>query len=429
MTKSMQIKNNQLYLGDFSLVALAEKYQTPLMVFDAAHLKHRMNEFKEFTQSSLFSTQLVYASKAFLAPYLCDLMKKAGWFMDATSGGDLFIIEQSGFPLANVVFHGNNKSLEELNLAVSRGVGIIVVDHVEELKKIVQLAKQYRCEVKTMVRINPGIEAHTHYYSQTSLLSSKFGISIEDFAGLDELMQIYLHNPQVRLLGFHAHIGSQIIDVKPFLACAKQMLEFSKNTENQYQYPLRHLNLGGGFGIHYTDEVIDYGKNLGLLLHEIVSVMHKLSYQLDTLYFEPGRAIVGEAGITLYTVDYVKTTWGGKKYLFIDGGMTDNIRPALYQAKYQVVNASTMVAEKTVIADVVGKCCESGDIIAKDVEIPYPNSGDILAVLSTGAYCYPMAMNYNSALRPEVIVVEQDQAEAVCLRETYQDLRKLFPKK
>ncbi|OQB65992.1 MAG: Diaminopimelate decarboxylase [Tenericutes bacterium ADurb.Bin140] len=429
MTKSMQIKNNQLYLGKFPLSDLVRKYQTPLMVFDWAHIRERMNEFTEYTKSSLFSTRLVYASKAFLAPYFCVLMKEAGWWIDATSGGDLYIIEQSGFPLSRVVFHGNNKSTEELKVAVTKGVGIIVVDHIEELRKIVQLATQYRSEVNTMLRINPGIEAHTHYYIQTSLLSSKFGLSIEDAQGLEEIMQIYLHNPMVRLLGFHAHIGSQIIDVKPFVACARQMLEFSHHTEKLYHYPLRHLNLGGGFGIRYTDEEIDYGRLLSLLLNEINANLLSLSYQLDALYFEPGRAIVGEAGTTLYTVDYVKSIWGGKKYLFIDGGMTDNIRTALYQAKYRVANVNTSVSEKMIIADVVGKCCESGDIIAQDVEIPFPDQGDVLAVFSTGAYCYPMAMNYNGALRPAVIVVDGDQIEEVCRRETYQDLEKLFTKK
>lgn len=413
--------NNELYIGDYSLKSLAEKYQTPLYVYDEKDLLSTIKEYKEGFKSTKFLTQVVYASKAFLVPAICEIMKKYDLMIDAVSIGDLYVIKNANFSLEKVVFHGNNKSNDELDFAVKNEVGLIVVDNLDELIRLNEIASIYQKEVKTLLRINPGIDAHTHKYIQTALYVSKFGESIYDEVMLEKIMKKYQESNYVKLLGFHSHIGSQIHDVKPFLMNIDKMVIFTKMMETKYNIKLPYLNLGGGFGIKYleNDKELLLDKLLNKMIKRLETISKKENYSLEKVFIEPGRSIVGRAGITLYECGTIKKTYGGKNYLFINGGMTDNIRPALYSAKYSV-EVTPKNIEKIVV-DVAGKCCESGDIIAHNQLIDVPKSGDILVVYATGAYTYSMSSNYNGQLKPAVILVG-DKVTLISKREKLSDL-------
>ena len=432
-TKSMRVIDNNLYVGNYSLVELADKYKTPLYVYDEVGIEEKIKIFSENFKSNKFTCEIIYASKAFLAPYLCKMLAAAGFGIDAVSCGDMHLINKSGFPMNRVILHGNNKSIEELEMAIDLEIEYIVVDSFAELVKLEELAKAKKKKVNTLFRINPGIHADTHAYIETSLLSSKFGESIHDDEILNKVMNIYLNSKYLHLDGFHSHIGSQINNPKSFVAEAKTMLNFIKRFELKYNYKINTLNLGGGFGIKYTDS--DKEIDLELILNEIVKSVeegiarHGLS--INKLMIEPGRALVGDSGFTLYKCGALKTTFSGKKYLFIDGGMSDNIRPALYQAKYTVEVANRIKDELTEeeeyenllnFYDVVGKCCESGDIIALNVKLPEVKKNDTIVVYATGAYTYSMAMNYNGLTKGAVIFVKEDKIREVIRRESLDDL-------
>lgn len=431
----MKVIGENLYIGKYSLVELADKYKTPLYVYDEVGINEKIRIFKEYFTSSKFSCEVIYASKAFIAPYLCKMLAKAGFGIDAVSLGDMYLIKKSGFPMNRVVLHGNNKSLDELSMAIENGVEYIVVDSYTELVKLEEMVNQKKKKVNTLLRINPGIHADTHAYIETSLLSSKFGESIHDEEILNRIMNIYLNSKYLVLDGFHSHIGSQINNPKSFVAEAKTMLNFIKRFEAKYNFKINTLNLGGGFAIKYLDD--DKEIDLQMMLKEIVRSVEegisKYNLNIKKLMIEPGRALVGDSGFTLYKCGGLKTTFGGKKYLFVDGGMADNIRPALYQAKYTVEVANRIKANLSEddeynnllnFYDVVGKCCESGDIIALNVKIDEVKKGDTIVVYSTGAYTYSMSMNYNGLTRGAVIFVNEDKITEVIRKETLYDLVK-----
>ncbi|MCI6509164.1 MAG: diaminopimelate decarboxylase [Bacilli bacterium] len=424
---NLKVINDELYLNNVSLTSLANQYKTPLYVFDEFELEEKMDEFKDYFCSEKFMTEIVYASKAFLVPEICKMASKKGLMIDAVSLGDLYVINYSGFPLTRVVFHGNNKSDEELEYAVKNNVGIIVVDNLDELQRLNKVAKHYQKSINTLFRVNPGIDAHTHKYIQTALFVSKFGESIYDEVLIDKIIKEYLESKYVKLLGFHSHIGSQIKAFKPFLLNIEKMIDFSKNIEEKYQIKLPYLNLGGGFGIQYyeDDTSFDTPKLLNRMIKHLEKLSKEKNYHLEKVFIEPGRSIVGNAGISLYTCGITKHTYGGKNYLFIDGGMTDNIRPALYQAIYQCEVINKVTKKKEIVVDVAGKCCESGDIIAKDVLLPQTKPGDILVVYATGAYTYSMASSYNNHLKPKVLFIG-DTIKEVSKEEPIEDLIKLF---
>lgn len=419
--------NNELTLHNYSLSDLAKKYQTPLYVYDEKHLDMVINEYLNNFKAKTFDTKIVYASKAFLVPAICDIAKAKGLMIDAVSIGDLYVIKEANFPLENVIFHGNNKSSQELEYAICNNVGIIVVDNLDELNRLDKIANTLNKKVNTLFRVNPGIDAHTHKYIQTALYDSKFGESIYDIDTIDKIMHKYLTSNNVLLLGFHSHIGSQIHEQKPFLMNIDKMIEFTKFIENKYLVSLPYLNLGGGFGIKYQEK--DKKLNLEMLLKKMINHLSKkakeLNYNLKCAFIEPGRSIVGTAGITLYECGTIKQTYGGKNYLFVNGGMTDNIRPALYSALYTVDVANRINEPKSIKVDVAGKCCESGDIIAHDQLIPMTNPGDILVVYDTGAYTYSMSSNYNGQLKPAVILVG-DTIKVISKKEELKDLFRLF---
>ncbi len=424
--KYLKVIDNIAHIREHNLVEIAKIYGTPLYVFDQIELEENMDCFKKNFESNLFNTHVVYASKAFLVPELCNILNHKDLWMDAVSLGDLYVAKSSGFNMEHIIFHGNNKSKDELKFALENN-SVIVVDHYQELEQIKNLAISLNLSAKTMFRVNPGINAHTHKYIQTATYVSKFGESIYDDKTIDQIMNFYLNHQNIKLLGFHSHIGSQIQEIEPFIMNVEKMMEFSQKIITKYQYPLTSINFGGGFGIKYINEdiPIDLERVLKLMIKKIIDMSKQTGFNPIDVYIEPGRRILGNSGITLYRCGDFKHTYGDKNYQFIDGGMTDNIRPALYNADYSCDIANKMNNEKNVICDIAGKCCESGDIIIYNAMIPSTNPGDIMIIYSTGAYNYSMASNYNNMLKPAVVFVK-DQPKLVARRESLDDLLRLF---
>lgn len=426
-TKTMNVIDNKLYMGSFMLEEVAKKYGTPLYVYDEVHIKDKIDKYKKSFISNKLNCQVVYASKAFICPHLCNILKERNIFIDAISIGDLYLLKKSNYPMSMVVLHGNNKSIEELTFSVTENVGYIVVDNLQELKKLEKIATEMHKTVKTLFRINPGIEGHTHAFVETSLLDSKFGESIFDKPLLDEIFTIYKNSKYLVLDGFHSHIGSSITSVDVYLALAKKLISFMEEVKDQYGFNFKTLNLGGGFGIKYldSDPEVDIEGFLPVLVKEVEERLAKSNLEIENVLIEPGRSIVGDAGITLYTCGGVKKTYAGVEYLFIDGGMADNPRFALYGAKYTFANASRYVDQET-IYNIAGKCCESGDIIAKQVSLPKAKIGDTIVTYCTGAYCFTMSMNYNGLSRPGVVFIDNDRIKEVVRKESKEDLIKNY---
>ena len=426
-TKSMKVINNELYIGQFKASDLCKIYKSPLYVFDEVNLRNKLDIFKNNFKSKRFDCEVVYASKAFLAPYLLDILSEYDFSVDAVSCGDMFIIEKSHFRKDKIVLHGNNKSLEELKMAVDLGVEYLVIDNLEELKRLALITSNTKKEVSTLIRVNPGITAHTHKYDITSSLNSKFGESIFEMDRLKEMVTIYDENPHLKFNGFHCHIGSGINDSKAFLEEGKIMVDFINRFEKETNHFVKVLNLGGGFGIKYLDS--DKEIVLDEMLKEIVDNLENIvpkESKLEKIMIEPGRSLIGDSGVTLYRSSGEKITHGGKRYVFIEGGMPDNIRPALYQAQYSVDIANNMNDNNTTLCDVVGKCCESGDIIREDIKLAKVNDGDTIIVYATGAYCYSMSMNYNGLVRGAVVFINNDKIREAIRRETNYDLVKTY---
>ncbi len=423
-TKTMKVINNKLYMGSFSLEEIAHKYQTPLYVYDEQGIVDKINKYKKSFNSKKLNTQVVYASKAFICPRLCSILRERNVFIDAISIGDLYLLKKSKFPMDMVVLHGNNKSKEELTEAVKNHVGFIVVDNLHELKLLKKITEKLEIKTKTLFRINPGIEGHTHAFVETSLLDSKFGESIYDKELLDKIFKLYQESKYLVLDGFHSHIGSQISTVNVYLALAEKMLNFSEEVQKQYGFTFETLNLGGGFGIQYldSDPVVDIEGFLPILVKAVEEKIEDLNSRIKNIMIEPGRSIVGDSGITLYTCGGVKKTYAGVEYLFVDGGMPDNIRKALYDAKYTIANASRVEDKEMYMYNIAGKCCESGDMIAKEVMLPKAKIGDTIVTYATGAYCFTMSMNYNNLTRPGVVFVNNDKVYEVVKRQTKEDL-------
>lgn len=423
-TKSMNIINNKLYMGSIALEDLSKKYQTPLYVYDETHIMDKISKYKNSFKSNKINCQVVYASKAFLCPRLCEILRDENIFIDAISSGDLYLLKKSNFPMSMVELHGNNKSLEELETAVKSGVGYIVVDNLHELKALNKLCYDLKMTCKTLFRINPGIEGHTHVFVETSLLDSKFGESIFDEKVLSEIFNIYKNSEYLILDGFHSHIGSSITSVDVYLALSKKLLKFMKNVKTEYGFNFKTLNLGGGFGIKYldSDPEVDIEGFLPILVKSVENELVNNELEIENVLIEPGRSIVGDSGITLYTCGGVKKTYAGVEYLFIDGGMPDNIRYALYDAKYTIANASHVEDEKLYKYNIAGKCCESGDMIAKGVMLPKAEIGDTIVTYCTGAYCFTMSMNYNSLNRPGVVFVNNGKDYEVVKRQSNENL-------
>lgn len=420
---TQEIINNELHIGGLSVRELVKKHGSPLYVYDLTHIETMIETFKNNFKSNKFNTRVAYASKAFLTKEMVRLISKSGLSIDLVSGGEMYTALSVEFDMRNAIIHGNNKTIEELEMAIKHE-SLIIVDSIYELEVLIDLAKELQKDVRTLLRVNPGIEAHTHEYIITAKLTSKFGESIFDSDVLSKIVSLYDNNPFVTLQGFHCHIGSQVFGETPFLETINVMSDFIKQVQDQHNITINTLNIGGGFGVYYTDN--DNPVAISKLLQEVIkqaeSKFEELNLSINELIIEPGRSIISNAGTTLYEIGYKKETYGGKNYVFVNGGMTDNIRPALYQAKYASDIATNMNAPKQGNWCVAGKLCESGDILIQDTTLQNFTRGDILAIYTTGAYNYSMASNYNRILKPEVIFVKDKETKVVVKRETYEDL-------
>ncbi|OZV10623.1 diaminopimelate decarboxylase [Tissierella sp. P1] len=414
--------NNYIFAG-CDTVKLAEKYKTPLYVMSEDYIKDRLREIREDFLDKHPKTMAVYASKAFLTKEMARIIKKSAIGMDVVSGGELYTAIQVEFPMEKIIFHGNNKTIDELELAIENNVGRIVVDHLEEMDIIEEIAKKYNKKVHILFRISPGIDSHTHKYIQTGQVDSKFGIPLDEKT-IKAAMEKVLKLEFTELLGFHFHIGSQISDNGNHIKAIQIMMQLMKKVKDEYGFIVKELNTGGGYGIHYSE-----GEERKPLAYFTDSIIEEIEdrckeYELERplVIIEPGRWVVGEAGITIYTIGAIKEIPGIRTYVSIDGGMPDNPRPSLYEAKYEAIVINKAGEELTDVVTVAGKCCESGDILIWDLKVPKVETGDMLAVLSTGAYNYSMSSNYNRIPRPAVVMLSEGKDRLIVKRENYDDI-------
>ena len=421
-------ESGRLEIGGCDCAALAEKYGTPLYIMDEDYIRSVCRAFRQTIAQTYGAGNMAYASKAFSCKAIYNVMKQEGTCIDVVSGGEIYTASAAGFDMSKAFFHGNNKTDAELDLAMRAGVGTIVVDAADDAERINEYAKKYGKVQKVLVRVNPGVEAHTHSYIQTAKVDSKFGFAIKSGAAEAAVRQA-AGMSNLKFAGVHCHIGSQIFDRSAFALAVDVMTDFIKKLQED-GISVDVLNLGGGFGVHYTEEdpkynVREYCDYVKLLTQTLSDCVERKGIKKPKFIIEPGRAIVGEAGVTLYTVGAIKDIPGVRKYVAIDGGMTDNIRPALYEAKYEAVLANRANEKPEEVVTIAGKCCESGDIIIKDIALPKVRRGDLLAVFTTGAYCYSMASNYNRNTIPPVVFVRGGKSGYAVRPQTYEDLTRL----
>lgn len=412
-----------LEIGGIDCVDLVEKYGTPLYILDEQYIRNVCKSYNTVLKD--YPNSLVcFASKALSTKAIYKIVQSENMGADVVSGGELFTAASAGFPMDKIYFHGNNKTYEELLMAVKLGVHCIVIDNYNDIELLTKISDQNgEKKIKCLVRVNPGVDAHTHHYIQTSLPDSKFGFSISDGSAF-EAVRTVIQNKRLDFLGIHCHIGSQIFDTKPFIVAIDKMTDFAATIYKQLNTPVQEINLGGGYGIHYTDQdsPLPFEQYMSAAVDAIKKAVESKNIPAPKLVFEPGRSIVGEAGITLYKVGSIKEIKGLKKYIAIDGGMFDNPRFALYQAKYSCILANRALEMPEEVVTIAGKCCESGDIIIEKAKLPKAKTGDFLAVFSTGAYNYSMASNYNRNLIPPMVLVKDGKADYIVKPQTYEDL-------
>lgn len=419
------IIDNELTVGGVRCRDMVKEYGTPLYVFDEKLLRDNCRNYIKAFKAVDGGNRVAYAGKAFLTLAMCRIIQEEGLWLDVVSGGELYTAYKSGFPLEKVYFHGNNKTMEEIEMGIELGVGRFVVDNFSEIEYINSIAREHNMVPKVLLRITPGIEAHTHDYIKTGQVDSKFGFTVLNNLTMKAVKRAIAHE-NVELVGLHCHIGSQIFETEPYRDAVDVMLSLIKNIYEETGYMIKELDLGGGFGIYYKSGDLPQSteKFCNIILEQCQKKCRELSMEPPVLTIEPGRSIVGNAGMTLYTIGSIKDIPEIRKYVAVDGGMTDNIRPALYRAQYECVIANKVLGEVSEQVTISGKCCESGDILLSDITIPEVESGDILAVLSTGAYGYSMASNYNKIPKAAVIMASGGATRLICKRESYDDVIK-----
>lgn len=411
-----------LTIGGVDSLELAKEYGTPLVVYDVSQIRNQIRAFKKVFEEEQVNYAVSYASKAFASIAMYQVANEEGAYTDVVSAGELYTAMKANFPMERVSFHGNNKSKEELEMAVKNHVGKIMIDNFYEINLLNQVLEEQDSEINVMLRITPGISAHTHEYDQTGQVDSKFGFDLKS-GQADKALQEVLKNQRMHMLGIHAHIGSQIFELNGFEMAAAKLVDVAASWRKNYDYTAQVINVGGGFGIKYVqeDHPLKPEEFVKAIVKTIKDEATKHNFPLPEIDIEPGRSIVGPAGYNLYKVGSMKEIPGLVPYVAVDGGMGDNIRPALYQAKYETVLANDPQRKASQKFHVAGKYCESGDILA-DAKLPSLKAGDILAMLNTGAYGYSMASNYNRNPRPAVVFVEDGKDKLVIKRETYADL-------
>lgn len=411
-----------LQIGGCDAVKLAHEFGTPLYVMDEDEIRRVCREYKAAFINAA-GAEVIYASKAFMNLAICRIIEQEDLSIDVVSGGELYTAIKAEFPASRIYFHGNNKQVEELKMALEYQVGRIVVDNFRELDLLNYLAGQLKQRPQVLLRLTPGVEAHTHEYIRTGQIDSKFGFTVPNGQAL-EAVKHCLQLPNLQFKGIHCHIGSQVFEMDSFGHAAEVMMEVARDIKEQTQAVVEELNLGGGFGIYYAEG--DRPSTIAEYAQAVVGAVQQsaaaFGLPVPRIMIEPGRSIVGEAGTTLYTVGSIKEIPGVRKYVAVDGGMSDNPRPALYQAVYEAVIANQAAEPPAEIVSITGKCCESGDMLIWDINLPKVETGDILAVLCTGAYNYSMSMNYNRLPRPAAVLVKDGQADIILERETHEDL-------
>lgn len=417
-------EKGHLEIGGCDTIDLAEKYGTPLYVVDENEIRKNCRAFVKSIEDNYNGHGTVaYASKAFSCMEMYRICKQENMSIDTVSAGEIYTALKAGFPAERIFFHGNNKTLDEIEFALDNNVGRIVVDNLTELEKIEKAAKKRNITAKIMFRIKPGIDAHTHSFIRTGQIDSKFGLALENGEAMVGVKRA-LALKNVELCGLHCHIGSQIFDISPFELAAEVMMDFIAKIKEEIGAEIKELNLGGGFGIKYTEEdkPAPYSDYMNRVAAVIKKKAEEHSMELPFIIIEPGRSIAGAAGITLYTVGAVKEIENVRTYVSIDGGMTDNPRYILYQSTYEILCANKANEPKTEKITLAGKCCESGDLIQENAMIQKVVPGDTIAVLSTGAYNYSMASNYNRIGRPAVVMTNNGESRIIVKRESFEDL-------
>lgn len=414
-----------LQIGGVDAVDLVAKYGTPLYVMDESYIRQVCRAFRETVERTYGEGGVAYASKAFSCKAIYEIAKQENMYIDVVSGGEIYTADSVGFDMKKAYFHGNNKLVSEIELALQTGVGTFVVDSFDEIDLLDGICGEKGKVQKVIVRVNPGVEAHTHSFIQTAKVDSKFGFGVKN-GYADEAIDKILTKKNLRFAGLHCHIGSQIFDKQAFALAVDVVTDYVAELKKR-GIGVDELNFGGGFGVYYSGDdpkydVAEYCDYVALLTSSLKNAVEKKGIKKPFFMIEPGRSIVGEAGVTLYSVGAIKDIKGVRKYLAIDGGMTDNIRPALYDAKYDAVIANRATEKATEIVSVAGKCCESGDIILKDVALPQAKRGDIIAVFTTGAYNYSMSSNYNRNPIPPVVFVKDGKSAYAVKPQTYEDL-------
>lgn len=425
ITEAVRInEKNHLEISGCDCLDLVSKYGTPVYVLDEELIRKNCRMYKTAIDKYFYGNGLVvYASKALCTMAICKIVEQENLGLDVVSGGELYTAIKAGFPMDRVYFHGNNKTLQEIQIAVDHNVKRFIVDNREELYNINTIAREKGKVVEIAFRIKPGIDPHTHRFIQTGQIDSKFGIGIDNGEAI-EIIKLASELKNVKVVGVHCHIGSQILETAPFELAAKIMMNFILEVKEKLGVEIQELNLGGGYGIKYIpgQDFIEYNNYVESISRVIEGICKDKKIKTPFIVLEPGRSIVAAAGITLYRVGSVKDIKNVRKYVSVDGGMTDNPRYALYGSQYDAVVANRANAKRVEKVTIAGKCCESGDIIIKDISMPEIKAGDIIAVLATGAYNYSMSSNYNRIPRPPIVLVKQGKSRIIVKREDYEDI-------
>ena len=414
-------ENGNIEIGGCDLVLLAEKFGTPLYVLDEYTIRSICKDYKK-AFSAYDKVNMMYASKALCTMAVSKILDNEGFGFDVVSAGEIYTVYKAGINMAKVLFNGNNKSYDELALAIKLGVGRISVDNFFELSLLNEIAKSHDKTVDILLRITPGIECHTHEYIQTGHLDSKFGF---DLTQIDEAVELILNNySNLKLHGLHAHIGSQIFETKIYGDEIEILVREIKRLDDKFGLKLDEINIGGGLGVKYTEEDLPPStyEIANIVIDSLNKCIKKYNIEPPALFIEPGRSIISTSGVTLYTLGSSKQVPKGRTYFAVDGGMADNPRPSMYQAKYYAEIANKPDCELSQEITVAGRFCESGDILIKDIQLPQVEEGDILCVYNTGAYNYSMASNYNRVQKPAMVLVNNSQSDIIINRETLDDL-------
>ncbi|MGI5939403.1 MAG: diaminopimelate decarboxylase [Thermoleophilia bacterium] len=420
---SSHTPSGHLEIGGCDVVELVGAFGSPLVIYDEDSIRDQCRRYQAAFREHTDDFEIIYASKAFSSLGVNQLVLEEGLSIDVSSGGEYHIAKAAGFPSERIFFHGNNKTEEELRYALSEGVGFVVVDSFQELARLEELVGARGETQRILLRITPGIEAHTHSYIQTGQIDSKFGFGLAEGVALEAIRRA-LEAPHLDLVGLHAHIGSQIFKLEGFRKAIEILVRLIGRAHQELGFSCRYLNVGGGLGIRYTEEDMPstIGDYVAVKVEGVREEMRAIGLPMPRVLIEPGRSIVGKAGVTAYRVGTIKEIPGVRTYVSVDGGMSDNIRPMLYDAQYQGTLANKIGAPADTVVTVAGRHCESGDILMRDTIIARPEPGDILVMAATGAYCYSMASNYNGSTRPAVVLVRDGGARILIERESYDDL-------